>query len=225
MAEQKTTGLPPDNLELEAIVSAEPARLLEVSKVPWLGQKGLARMIALSIVVSGMAGLMNSVDTIVSFFKKPTDHSIQRLANSPTLLSQSEEDCVRSDRTCRVELWIQNPTDQPLAITGLRLRVMTVDSEPILGMLEPSGEYPIDLTGLSRAGISKSFTLRQEIAPAKGEIFVLSFGARDLVDKFRTWRLQAELETSAGVMPIRQLWVHLPWDRTYSASPPVELPN
>lgn len=222
MAKLETTE-PQDNLE--AIVSAEPARLLEVLKVPWLGRKGLTRVIALSIAVSGVAGFMSSMNTIVSFFKNPSDQGVQRLAKSPTLLSQSEQDCVRSDRTCRVDLWIQNPTDQPLAITGLRLRVLTVNSEPILGMVESSGEYPIDLTGLSRAGMSKSFTLRQEIAPAKGEIFVLSFGARDLVDKFRTWRLQAELETSAGVMPIRQLWLRLPWDHTYSASPPVELPN
>ncbi|HEV2852777.1 MAG TPA: hypothetical protein VHC97_08230 [Thermoanaerobaculia bacterium] len=186
----------------------------------------VALLILLSTITGGLAGFTSALDSIGDVWDK-----LQKRFGSgggerlPRILSQSEPDCVRSDLTCQVDLWLENPHDKPLYVTALSLRVLDVENEPTLGKIEPSATYSVDLTGLNKAGMTRTVPLRQEIEAGKSDRFVLSLGARDLGDRFRRWHLEAKLETSGGVLPIQPLEIKLPWDFAYSASPPVALPS
>lgn len=180
-----------------------------------------------SALAAGVAGFINSLDTVSDFLEKHTGWSSFRAREPmlPIVLSQSEEDCVRPDHTCQVELWIQNPYDKPVYITALSLSVLSVETEPILGMVEASATYPVDLTGLSQVGMTRKVELYQQIEPQKSDRFVLLLGARDLHDRFRRWQFAAEIETREGKLGLKPLKIQLPWDVEYSAGPPTALPS
>jgi hypothetical protein len=205
----------------------DESTLLDIWKLRWLRRPFVASLVLFSAVTGGLASFTSSLDTMGTFLEKRLGwkgfgHQAPHL---PKVMSQSAEDCVRPDRNCRVELWLQNPYDKPIYITAVSFRVLEVFNEPILGTVEPSAIYPIDLTGIERTGMARRRLLYQEIGAGKSDRFVLLFGARDLHDRFRRWRLEAKLETSAGALPIQPLTIHLPWDSAYSSGPPVALPT
>jgi pimeloyl-ACP methyl ester carboxylesterase len=135
------------------------------------------------------------------------------------LLSQ-DVDCVRPDSTCRVDLWLANPGARALYVQGVTLRVLATETRGTLGGVQPSGQYQVDLQGLTRPGATLHRKLYQEIEAGKSDRFVLVLGASDPSSGFRHWQLAASLDTSAGPLPLQPLAVDLPWDLTYSASRP-----
>lgn len=187
----------------------------------------VAVLILLSTIVGGLVNFTSVLDSIGEVWDKYPKYfgSSDDKPLLPKVLSQSDPDCVRSDLTCQVDLWLENPHDKPLYVTALSLRVLDVENEPTLGRIEPSATYVVDLTGLTRAGMTRTVPLHQEIKAGKSDRFLLSLGARDLEDRFRHWHLEANLETSGGVIKIKPLEIKLPWDFTYSTSPPVALPS
>lgn len=229
MARDRAAGRPGKGLVKDGAEQQVPEEdsLLDLWKLRWLRNPLVAFLVLLSVVTGGLASFTSSLDTLGSFLEKRLGwkgfgHQATHL---PKIMSQSAEDCVRPDRNCRVELWLQNPYDKPIYVTAVSFHVLEVANEPILGTVEPSATYPIDLTGLSQVGMARRNLLYQEIESGKSDRLVLLFGARDLHDRFRRWRLAATLETSAGAVPIQPLALHLPWDSAYSSGPPVALPT
>jgi|GEM_PF-5002747 len=225
MAKHKIPEQPAGGLEAGSRQIVPEGSLVEIWKSRWLRKRTVAAIVVATLVIGGLAQFASSVDTIGTFFEKHFGlQGFGHKALLPTLLRQAEEDCVRPDRNCRVELWLRNPNDKTVYVTALSFRVLNVDTEPILGYVESSHTYPIDLKGLSRVGMTYRTLLHQEIDAGKSDRFVISLGASDLHDRFRHWLLEAKLETSAGILPIRPLTIHLPWDPKYSAGPPAALP-
>lgn len=185
---------------------------------PWV-----AAVILISAIVTGLASFTSSLDKIRESVSKLSGSKAEKPV-LPKILRQGEEDCVRADHACQVDLWLQNPSDKPLYVTALSLKVRKVQEELTLGKIEPSSTYAVNLTGLTKVGMTRKVQLSQEIPPQASDRFVIVFGAKDLHDRFREWELAATLETGQGNVELRPLAIKLPWDVAYSASPPVALP-
>lgn len=106
--------------------------------------------------------------------------------------------CYHVERTCQLDIKVLNKGEVSVIITKVILEAVDIKFDAVIGSLESSGEYEVDISKIRRDGDSAAVEISQEVKANSADRFMVSLTAKQVVDEFRSWKFHVTLETSDG---------------------------
>jgi hypothetical protein len=136
-------------------------------------------------------------------------------------ISAERVDCLRNDGTCLIDFVFHNKSKNGILIHGVVFTVLAVQNEMVLGEVQISATYNLDIGRLKKPGDILKKSVNQFIKADEAERFTITLSDKSLKSgEFKKWKLDIIFKTSLGEIKTEPVQVYLPWDLQESGIQP-----
>jgi|SRR5215471_224932 len=108
-------------------------------------------------------------------------------------------DTDRPDHTAVLDFRVINRSDKTLTISRVRFEVVSVEEHWLLGALQSSAKYDLDISELAKPGDHAEVAVSNVLPPSGADRFLLVLAAKNMdMGTKRIWQLRPVLVTSEG---------------------------
>ncbi|MFN8258424.1 MAG: hypothetical protein U0W24_22235 [Bacteroidales bacterium] len=136
-------------------------------------------------------------------------------------ISAGQVDCLRNDGTCLIDFVFHNKSKNGILIHEVVFTALAVQNEMVLGEVQLSANYNLDIGSLKKPGDIVKKSVNQFIKGDEAERFTITLSDKTLKSgEFKKWILDLTFTTSLGQIKTEPVQVYLPWDLQESGMQP-----